>query len=214
VDGALWQELLAVLDGALHDGRRRALVRLAEREQISAEEAGLELAAFPARSCAALERGVGLTPARCVADQGCPVREECPFVQGQGPAAIGRSALAHLVGALAHRWRKPLPAAPFATLAELPALVRQLLERSGRIRTDSPPRARTALAVADLALRRGGPVGASGAFLTAAELEQVAAFLPPGSGRGDPRLAPVESWIRRAVSAEVALVDPASGRSR
>jgi hypothetical protein len=118
------------------------------------------------------------------------------------------------VGALAHRWRKSLPAAPFATLAELPLLMQQLLERSGRLHADSPPRVRTALTVVDLSLRRGGPVGATGPFLTGAELEQVAAFLPPGSGRGDARLGPVEAWIRRAVSAEVALVDPAPGRSR
>ena len=38
-------------------------------------------------------------------------------------------------------------------------------------------------------------------------LSALAAFVPPGSGRDDPRLGPVEAFVRRAACAEVALVD-------
>lgn len=214
VDGALWGELLTVLDAALQDGRRRPLLRLADREETPAEEAARELAPFPGSSCAALEYGVGLAPAHCIAGRGCPVEDECPLVHGEGAPGIGRSALGQLVATLAGRWRRPLAPAPATALADLAPFLEQLLARSGRTGPDSPPRSRTSVAVLDLALRRGGPLGATGPFLTSAELEQVAAFLPPGSGRGDPRLAPVEAWIRRAVCAEVALVDLAAGPDR
>ncbi len=207
VDGAAWQELLTVLDDALHGGRRRALLRLAEREETAAEEAARELAAFPGRSCAALERGVGLAPGRCLAGRGCPVEIECPFVRGSDARAIARSALSSLVAALVVRWRRPLPSAPVASLDEFPPLIERLLLQSARIEPGSPRRVRTSLAVVDVAIRRGGPLGATGPFLTSGELEQVAAFVPPGSGRADQQLAPAEAWIRRAVCAEVALVD-------
>jgi len=212
VDGALWQELMTVLDDALSGERRRALVRLAEREETAGDEAARELAAFPARSCEALAPGVGLAPERCTAGRGCPVADECPLVRDGGAGAIRRSALAQLVAALVERWRRPLVAAPFPSLAELPALVEQLLARSGRIGPDSAPRSRTATTVLDVAIHRGGPLGATGPFLLALELEQVAAFVPPGAGRGDGRLGPVEAWLRRAVAGEVALLDQPGGR--
>lgn len=210
VDGQLWQELLAALDAAVCDGSRRPLGRLAEREGLPVHDALQELEAFPARSCAALERGAALRPVACTANRGCPVARECPLVRG-GAAGIAASAVASFVGTCAERWTKALPPAPFRDLEELLPAVERLLERSGRTGPDTPPRARTARSVVAVAIRRGGPVGATGPFLSLAELEQVAAFTPPGSGRGDPALGPVETFLRRAVCAEVALVDPARG---
>lgn len=207
LDRVLWHEFLAVLDEAVAEGARRSLVRLAAREGLAADEAQRELAAFPTHDCVALERGAGVRVAACTFDTGCPVAEECPLVRGGSSASIATSALGQLVRAFAEHVARPLAAAPFARLAELPPLLEQLLERSGRLGPDAPPRARTSLAVLDVALRRGGPFGATGPYLSGAELEQLAAFVPPGSGRDDPRLGPVEAFVRRAACAEVALVD-------
>jgi hypothetical protein len=212
VDRRLWEELLAALDEALHEQRRRPLARIAEREEQEADEALREVAAFPSRSCAALERGAGLRAESCLAGAGCVVEDECPLIHGRGSAGIRGSALGLLVAALVARWRRPLPPAPAHSLADLRPLVEMLLARSGRVTAESPPRARTALLVLDVAVRRGGPLGATGPFLTGQELEQVAAFVPPGSGAGDARLGPVEAWIRKAVAAEAALVDVIGGR--
>lgn len=169
VDAAAWHELLGALEGAVRDGSRRPLARLAAREDLPSDGALRELATLPAGAAAA------------------------------GPAVTA------LVRALAERWLRPLPAAPFVDLAGLAAPLEDLLERAGR--PGDPGRARTAPDVLRAALARGGPLGATGAYLTGPELEQVAAFVPPGSGRGDPRLAPVEAWIRRAVSHEAAVVE-------
>jgi len=208
VDGARWRELLAALDAALAKGRRRELSQLAACADVAADEALRELAAFPARSCSAVEAGVGLARARCRARAGCPVSEECPLVARRGPEGLASSAPGRLVAALARKWRRDdQPAPPVSGLAELAERVPALLERSGRVPPGSPPRARTSIAVLDLALGRGGPFGATGPFLGAAEVEQVAAFVPPGSGRGAAGLAETEAWLRWAASAEVALVE-------
>ncbi len=211
VDRQLWGELLAVLAEALRENSRRPLARLADREGVTPDEALRDLAALPVRSCSAVDPSPNgtLRVASCTAGRGCPVEDECPLVRGAaaGRASIVTSGPAQLVGVLVRRWIRPLPDAPFATLAEFGPLVDRLLERSGRAGHDAAPRARTAHAVIDVSLHRGGPFGATGPYLTAAELEQVAAFVPPGSGRGDALLHPAEAWLRRAVSAEVALVD-------
>lgn len=207
LDRALWQEFVAVLDEAAAGGARRALARLAAREGLAADEAQRELAAFPAHDCVARERGAGVRAAACTFGSGCPVAEECPLVRGGSSASIAASALGQLVLAFAERCTRPLAPAPIARLAELPPLLDELLQRSGRLGADAPPRARTSLTVLDLALRRGGPFGATGPYLSGAELEQLAAFLPPGSGRDDARLGPIEAFVRRAACAEVALVD-------
>lgn len=207
VDRQLWQELLVVLDEAL-EGSRRPLARMAEREGVAPDEALRDLAALPARACAAVEKGSILRAAACRAGAGCPVEDECPLVRGGGRDAIQRSGPAHLVRVLVQRWTRPLPPAPFAGMPEFARMVDRLVQHSGRVGPNSPPRARTANAVLDLALRRGGPFAATGPFLTGPELEQVAAFVPPGSARGDALLVPPEAWLRRAVSAEVAVIDP------
>jgi hypothetical protein len=207
VAGAPWQALLHALDAAVGNGRRQAIARLAAEKEIDAGEALRELAAFPAGRCAAREPRLGVVPARCTAGAGCPVAESCPLARGGNPGAIVRSHTARFVAALARRCALPAPEAvalPFDALGEALAA---LLERSGRCGPDAPPRARTALVVADLARRRGGPLGATGPFLAVAELEQVAAHVPPGSGRGDRDLARVEAWLRRATAHDAALVE-------
>jgi hypothetical protein len=207
VAGAAWQALLDALDAALGDGRRQAVARLAEHEELDAGEALRELAAFPARRCGAREPRLGVDPARCTARAGCPVGDECPLARGGDPRAIARSHTARFVAALARRRTLAAPegvALPFDALA---GALAALLERSGRCGPGAPPRARTALAVAELARRRGGPFGATGPFLAPAELEQVAAHVPPGSGRGDRELERVEAWLRRATAHDAALVE-------
>lgn len=207
VAGAPWQALLDAVDSAVVGGRRQAIARLAEQEEVDAGEALRELAAFPGRRCAAREPRLGVDPARCTARAGCPVGEECPLARGGDPRAIARSHAARFVAALARRRALPAPervGLGFDALVE--ALV-ALLERSGRCGPGAPPRARTALAVVELARRRGGPFGATGPFLAVDELDQVAAHVPPGSGRGDRELALVEAWLRRAAAHEAALVE-------
>ena len=207
VAGAAWQALLDALDAAVGDGRRQAIVRLAEQEETDAGEALRELAAFPGRRCAAREPRLGIGPARCTAGTGCPVAEACPLARGGDPAAIARSHTARFVAALARRRALPAPERVEFGFDALAEALASLLERSGRCGPGAPPRARTALAVVDLARRRGGPFGATGPFLAAAELEQVAAHVPPGSGRGDRDLALVEAWLRRATALDAALVE-------
>jgi hypothetical protein len=207
VVGASWQALLDALDAAVGDGRRRAIARLADQEEIDAGEALRELAAFPARRCEARAPRLGVAPARCSAGTGCPVAEECPLARGGKPEAIARSHTARFVVALARRRALPAPEAFAFSFDRLGEALAALLDRSGRCGPQAPPRTRTALAVADLARRRGGPFGATGPFLTVAELEQVAAHVPPGSGRGDRELAPVEAWLRRATARDAALVE-------
>jgi hypothetical protein len=207
VDGRLLDELLTVLDEAFAEGNRRALGRLAAREGLAADDAVEEVGAFPRGACSALEPGFGLRPSLCTAGRGCPVEEECPFVRGEGPARIPQAATAQLFRELTGRWRRSLPPAPVAGLGALVRPLSRLLERSGRVDADSPPRARTSLALIEMAVRRGGPLGAVTALLTAGELEQVAAFVPPGAGRGDPPLHEVEMWLRQATLAEAGLVE-------
>ena len=207
VAGASWQALLEALDAAVIEGRRQAIARLAEQEELDAGEALRELAAFPAPRCAAREPRIGVAPARCTAGTGCPVAEECPFARRGDPGAIPRSHTARFIAALARRRVVPASEATALSFDALGEALAALLDRSGRCGPDAPPRARTALAVADLARRRGGPFGATGPFLAAAELEQVAAHVPPGSGRGDRDLAPVEAWLRRATAHDAALVE-------
>ena len=205
VDGALLAELTLVLGRALTEGKRRPLGRLAAREGVSADEALAELAAFPAGACAAADPAVGLAAGRCTAGAGCPVEDECALVAGgRGPSG---SRTAALVRGMVEAWILGLPPAPVAGLAELLDPVRALLERSGRVGPDAPPRARTSVALLEMAVSRGGLAAATGPFLLAAEAEQVAAHVPPGSGRGDPALAPIEAWLRHVASREAALVE-------
>jgi len=207
VAGAPWQALLDALDAAVSGGPRRGIARLAEQEEIDAGEALRELAAFPARSCTAREARVGVNPGRCSASAGCPVADECPFARRGDPAAIARSHTARFIAALAGRTVLAAPEAVALPFVVLESALAALVERSGRSGPEAPPRVRTGLAVAGLARRRGGPFGATGPFLAAAELEQVAAHVPPGSGRGDRELAPVEAWLRRATAHDAALVE-------
>lgn len=206
IDGGHADELLAALDAALARGSRRDLVRLAERNEVDAADALRELDAFPVRACSALSSGLGLAVSRCSAGSGCSVADECPLVRGGTPERIGQSALASLVVALLTRWRKAYPAAPVNNLVAMRAAVDSMLSRSGVIAASSPPRARTSLAILDLAIGRGGPIGAVSAVVTAAEVEQIAAFLPPSSGRGDSALLAAEAWLRLDAAAEAALV--------
>ncbi|MCU0230538.1 MAG: hypothetical protein MUC67_04070 [Acidobacteria bacterium] len=207
VAGAVWQALLEALDAALGEGRRQALARLAEQEELDASEALRELAAFPARRCAAREPRVGVDPGRCGASAGCPVVDECPLVRDGSSASIARSHTARFVEGLARRHELAAPEGVALSFDALRDALAGLLSRSGRCGPAAPPRARTALVVADLARHRGGPFGATGPFLAAAELEQVAAHVPPGSGRGDRELTRVEAWLRRATAHDAALVE-------
>ncbi len=205
VDGALLGELVGVLGRALVEGKRRPLGRLAAREGLAADEALAELAAFPAGACPAADPAVGLALARCRAGAGCPVEDECALVAGgRGPAG---SRTAALVRGMVEGWILELPAAPVAVLADLLDPLRALLERSGRVGPDAPPRARTSIALVEMAVSRGGIAAATGPFLLATEAEQVAAHVPPGAGRGDRELAPVEAWLRHVASREAALVE-------
>jgi hypothetical protein len=206
IEGALFAELVKVLDGALR-GKRRALARLAAREGVEPGNALEELGAFPSSSCAALEEGAGLRPALCTAGVTCPVADECPLVDESGAESLGSSDLASLVASLLRCGLRPMPPCPLEELGAFRAPIEELLARSPRVAADGPPRARTSLTLLDLAGRRGGLVGAAKVFLAPGEVESVAAFVPPGSSRGEPRLVAVESWLRRAAIAEVALVE-------
>ncbi len=206
IDGGHVDELLAALDAALGSGARRDLVRLAERNELQADDALRELDAFPSRECSALSSGLGLSMSRCTAGSGCPVADECPLVHGGTPDRIGQSALAALVMSLLERWRKSYPAAPVQDLSAMREVVSLMLDRRGINAASAPPRARTSLAILDLAIGRGGPVGAVSAVVTAAEVEQIAAFLPPSSGRGESTLTAAEAWLRLDAAAEAALV--------
>ncbi len=206
VAGAPWQALLEALDAAVSGGQRRRVARLAEQAELDAGEALRELAAFPARSCAAREPQVGVNPDRCSAGTDCPVAGECPLACGGSPGAIARSHTARFVATLADRAVLSAPEGVALPFVALETALSALVERSGRAAA-APPRARTGLAVTALARRRGGPFGATGPFLVAAELEQVAAHVPPGSGRGDRELALVEAWLRRATAYDAALVE-------
>ncbi|UCF66633.1 MAG: hypothetical protein JSV80_12685 [Acidobacteriota bacterium] len=206
IDGAVWSEMLDALTKAIGGGRKRRLLRLAEREHLEVDDAARELAAFPAAACVALHESIGLSPSRCLAGRGCRVEDECSLVS-LGHRSVAGSALAGLVRALVRRRRRSLPAAPLPTLSHWARPIRELLERSGTFGADAPPPACVPLALIDRALQRGGPLAATGAFLTKAEMEQLAAFVPPGSGRGDDALSPIEGWLRRAVLEEVALVE-------
>lgn len=206
IEGALFAELVKVLDGALR-GKRRALARLAAREGVEPGNALEELGAFPSSSCAALEEGAGLRPALCTAGTGCPVSEECPLVDESGAESLGSSDLAVLVASLLRCGLRPMPPCPLEGLGAFRQPIEELLARSPRIAEDAPPRTRTSLTLLDVAERRGGLVGAGSAFLAPGEVESVAAFVPPGASRGEPRLVAVESWLRRAAISEVALVE-------
>lgn len=202
VDGAQWRGVLDALRTAVLQGRSRALLRLLEEASAPGEEAQRELAAFPRNSCAALSEETGLSPERCRAGRGCPVEKECPF-----PGRLAASSLGRSVALLAHRGVLPLSPGPEKTVSGLRGDLARLLDDHPLLRDNPPPRSRASLAILDLALTRGGLLGATGPFLTAQEMEHVAAFLPPGSGRIKPDLAPVEAWVRRAASAEAALVE-------
>lgn len=213
VDGALLSELLSIATQALR-GKRRLLGRLAAREGIDSHDALEELGAFPDSACTALDDSAGLRPALCTAGRGCAVADECSLATSGDSRLIALSATASLVRRLALSWSRPFESSPVRSLSDLAYPVAQLLERSGCAGQDTPPRARTSLALIDMAARRGGPLGALDAFLTQQEVEQVAAFIPPGSGRGDDALLRIEGWLRRAATLEVALVESTSRESR
>jgi len=204
IEGGLLDELLEVLARALVEGKRRPLGRLAAREGVAGEEALAELAAFPAGACPAADDAVGLAAGRCAAGEGCPVEEECALVAGG--RRPGSSRTASLVRELLRRRAIDL-APPVASLRELLPPVRALVERSGRAGPEAPPRARTSIALLEMAVAREGIVGVTGPFLRAGEAEQVAAHVPPGSGRGDPDLAPVEAFLRLVACREAAIVE-------
>lgn len=213
VEGTKLDELLDVAAQALR-GKPRGLGRLASREGIDARDALEELGAFPTSACSALDPSVVLRPSNCTASQGCSVADECSLLAGATPAAIAYSSTARLIRALLGRWSRPASTAPVDGLSSMLAEVSRLLERSPRVGAAAPPRARTSLALLDMGVRRGGPLDAFAGFLTQAEVEQVAAFVPPGSGRDDQKLLVVEGWLRQAATLEAALVEFAAGSSR
>lgn len=209
--GGLFEEWIKALEEAVQRRGSRLLSRLARREGVAAEEALREISAFPSRDCSAWVEGAILASARCSAGKGCPVEMKCPWALEGGAAAIRRCRLGQFIEQFLLRKKQTLPAPPFSGLAALIPEARALLERSGKAGPKSPERVRTAPAVLEKVVLRGGILGVTGPFLTLAELELVAAFIPPGSGRGDPHLAEVEGWIRRAVSQQLAVVEfPAS----
>ncbi|MCE5247290.1 hypothetical protein LLG88_10275 [bacterium] len=194
-----FDELLAACAEAPGRRRRRALARLSDDAAL-VEAAVAELAEWPAARCAAVDEACGVVSGRCGAGGACAVEEVCPLA---AEGTLGGGAAARLIGAAAARLRIEAPAAPCARLEELRSLVERLLARDGR----AAARRGEALAALDLALARGGLFGATGPFLRGAEMERVAAFTPPGCGRGDALLAPVEAWIRRAAIMDAALVE-------
>jgi hypothetical protein len=205
VEGQAWDGLLSVLADAVQRGDTRGLgQRLAGLD--AGEEALQDLAALPVRACSAIG-GEGLLRAgNCSAGRGCPVQEECPLVRGD-PSEMGRSALGRALGAAVDALRRPGEDPPVADLEELRGWVEQLLRASGRVAPDSPPRARTSVTVLDMSLGRGGVAGVTGSYLRSGELEQVAAFVPPGSGQQEEGLAEIEAWLRRSVCLESALLE-------
>lgn len=209
--GGLFQEWIHALEESVQRGGNRPLSRLARREGISAEEALREVSTFPARGCSALLEGTILSPDRCSAGKGCSVEANCPFVRDGGAAAIRCCRLGQFIEQFLLQKKLALPEPPFSSFAALIPEVQTLVDRSGKVGPESPERVRTAPAVMERIVRRGGILGVTGPFLTLAELEQVAAFIPPGSGRGDPHLAAVEGWIRRTVSQELAGVEFPAG---
>jgi hypothetical protein len=212
IEGPVWDGLLVALADAVTRGDQR---ELAERlGGLETEETPLQdLSALPVRSCSAVDEEAVLSVSRCTAGRGCPVQDECPLVRDE-PGDMGRSDLSRALARAVDAAGQPVPATVAAELARLREGVEQLLRASGRVGPDSPPRARTSIAVLDMAVRRGGVAAATGPFLRAGELEQVAAFVPPGSGRADTALAELEAWLRRTVCDENALVELPGDRSR
>jgi hypothetical protein len=205
VDGQAWDSLLSTLADAVSKGETRGLrERLAGLE--AAEEALQDLAALPVRACSAVDGEGLLRPGSCTAGHGCPVEPECPLVRSD-PAEMGSSALGLAVTAAIESAGTAAENAPVDGLDRLRGGIEALLRASRRMGPESPPRARTSLTVLDMALGRGGVVGVTGPYLTAAELERVAAFVPPGSGQGEPELAEVEAWLRKTVCRESALLE-------
>jgi hypothetical protein len=212
IEGPVWDGLIAALSDAVTRGDQR---ELADRlDGLETEGTPLqELSALPVRSCSAVDEETVLSVDRCTAGRGCPVQDECPLVRDE-PDDMGRSDLSRALGRAVDAAGRPVPAAVADELARLRGGVERLLRASGRVGADSPPRARTSIAVLDMALRRGGVAAATGPFLRAGELEQVAAFVPPGSGRADAALADLEAWLRRTVCDESALVEITGDRPR
>ena len=208
IDGPVWDGLLDALSDAVLKGDHRELSdRLGG---LSIEGAPLQdLSALPVRSCSAVEAEAVISAARCTAGRGCPVQEECPLVR-DAPADMERSDLSRALARAVAASGRPAPAGLAPGMTRLREGVDRLLQASGRVGAESPPRARTSLAVLDMAVRRGGVAAATGAFLRSRELEQVAAFVPPGSGREEPELAALEAWLRETVCGESALVEPAA----
>ena len=194
-----FDDLLSACAEALGRRRRRALARLSDDAAL-VEAAVAELAEWPGARCGAADEACGVVSGRCGAGGACAAAAVCPLLEG---GALGGGAAARLIGEAAARLRIDAPAAPCARLEELRTLVERLLARDGR----AAARGGEALAAFDLALARGGLFGATGPFLRGAEMERVAAFVPPGCGRGDALLAPVEAWIRRAAILDAALVE-------
>lgn len=206
VEGAPWKELVDLLGAALAEGKRRGLLRFAAQQGLEEDEVRRELAAFPGGACAAVDPLFGISVGRCLAGSGCPVLDECPLVTSD-PAQMRRSAIGSLVCRAVECWvPEEFPECPLLTLGAFRAPLERMLARCGLDIREGPPRARASLALVDLAVGRGGPPGVEGGFLSAEEAEQLAAFLPPGSGRGDPALAPVEAWLRRVATEEGAIV--------
>ena len=206
VHGGVLDELLAALDAGLGGRTPRALSRLAKQVEFDAAAALQELDAFPARTCAAIESGLGLVASRCRAGSGCTVADECPLVRGGGPERIAESALAQLAMVVLERATGAVPAAPVTAWADLRRAVCELLERSGALRADAPPRASIPLVLLDRAAGRGDTLGIVSALLSAEELSRIAAFVPPGSGRDHATLAAVEAWLRYCATAEFGLL--------
>lgn len=203
VEGRVWNDLLEALITALARGRPRPLRRLIEDAGLQAVLVERELAAFPGGACAARSDLLGLDMGRCLAGKGCPVEKECPFPGSGVGSHLGRA-----LSSLARGGIVPLVcSSPLNTLSDLRRDLAELLLDHPRLAGAAGPRARTSLALLDRALARGGPLGATGPFLPAPELEQIAAFLPPGSGRRKPEKAAAEAWLRRVASAGAAVVE-------
>jgi hypothetical protein len=205
IPGPAWDELLEALSAAVVKGDQR---KLAERlDPLAVGGTPLQdLAALPVRSCSAVDEETVLSVLRCTAGRGCPVQEECPLVRSE-PEDMARSDLARALTAAVEASGHPAASGGGARLEGLRDGVERLLQASGRVGSESPPRARTSIAVLDMAVRRGGVAGATGPFLRARELEQVAAFVPPGSGRGHDELSRIEAWLRETVCGGNGLVE-------
>ncbi|MDQ7007759.1 MAG: hypothetical protein Q9Q40_11040 [Acidobacteriota bacterium] len=205
IDGCAFDELLEGLAGAFVDGRRRVLLRLAGREGFEEEELRRELVAFSGLECPAREPDVGLVVSRC-RGAACALFGECPLVR-EGPGDLHDCATGRLVASLVERWRRNVDPCPCPGFDDLASAVESMLEGVGIHAASAPPRARTSLALVDLARQRGSLPGLAGPFLRVGEFEQLAAFMPPGATRDHPGLAPVEAWLRRVASEEAAVVE-------